>query len=87
MKLLQLTSNNPKFRTLNFKPSLNMIVGSQLTAEQKKSINGIGKSMSLTLIHYILGSSFKSDADKKLKEYLAGYGEFQLSLLHKSNIL
>lgn len=84
MKLLQLTSNNPKFRTLNFKPSLNMIVGSQLTAEQKKSINGIGKSMSLTLIHYILGSSFKSDADKKLKEYLAGYGEFQLSLLHKS---
>ena len=83
MKLLKLTSNNPKFKTINFEKGLNIVVGTQLTKEQKKSINGIGKSMSLSLVHYMFGSSFKSKADKKLKEYLSNYGEFILTFIHR----
>jgi len=83
MKLLQLTSENPKFRTINFESGLNIVVGSQLTAEQKKSINGIGKSMSLSLIHYMFGSTFKTKSEKKLEEYLAKYGAFELTFSHK----
>lgn len=83
MQLLKLTSSNPKFNTINFKKGLNIVVGTQLTKEQKKSINGIGKSMSLSLIHYLFGSSFKSKSEIKLKEYLSKYGEFELSFIHK----
>src|SRR5690554_503486 len=82
MRLLKLTSSNPKFKTINSKKDLNIVVGAQLTKEQKKSINELGKSMSLSLVHYILGSSFKSKGDKKLKEYLSSYGSFNLSFLH-----
>jgi uncharacterized protein YydD (DUF2326 family) len=83
MRLLQLTSSNPKFNTINFEKGLNIVVGTQLTKEQKKSINGIGKSMSLSLIHYLFGSSFKSKSEIKLKEFLSKYGEFELSFIHK----
>lgn len=83
MQLLKLTSSNPKFNTINFEKGLNIIVGTQLTKEQKKSINGIGKSMSLSLIHYLFGSSFKSESEKKLKEFLSKYGEFELTFIHK----
>lgn len=84
MRLLQLTSNNPKFNTINFEKGLNIVVGSQLTPEQKKSINGIGKSMSLSLIHYMLGSSFRSVSEKKLERYLSTYGIFELTFLHNN---
>ncbi len=82
MQLLKLTSSNPKFNIINFEKGLNIVVGTQLTKEQKKSINGIGKSMSLSLIHYLFGSSFKSKSEIKLKEYLSKYGEFELSFIH-----
>ncbi|MCD4795221.1 MAG: DUF2326 domain-containing protein [Bacteroidales bacterium] len=84
MRLLQLTSSNPKFRTINFEKGLNIVVGTQLTKEQKKSFNGIGKSMSLSLIHYMFGSKFnlKLKSEKQLKEYLSKYGEFILTFTH-----
>ncbi|MBE7660125.1 DUF2326 domain-containing protein [Tenacibaculum finnmarkense genomovar finnmarkense] len=85
MRLLKLTSSNPKFNTINFKKGLNIVVGTQLTNEQKKSINGIGKSMSLSLVHYMFGSKFnlKIKADKNLKEYLSNYGDFILTFIHR----
>lgn len=83
MQLLKLTSSNPKFNTINFEKGLNIVVGTQLTKEQKKSINGIGKSMSLSLIHYLFGSKFKSKSEIKLKEFLSKYGDFELSFIHK----
>jgi uncharacterized protein YydD (DUF2326 family) len=84
MRLLQLTSSNPKFKTINFEQGLNIVVGTQLTEEQKKSINGIGKSMSLSLIHYILGAKFKTNTEKKLEKYLSEYGDFTLKFTHKN---
>ena len=83
MRLLQLTCDNVKFNTINFEEGLNIVVGSQLTAEQRKSINGLGKSMSLSLIHYMFGSKFKTTSEKKLEEYLSTYGTFELTFLHK----
>ena len=82
MRLLKLTSSNPKFNTINFEKGLNIVVGTQLTKEQKKTINGIGKSMSLSLVHYMFGSDFKSKSDKKLNEYLSNYGDFILTFIH-----
>ncbi|KUJ62033.1 hypothetical protein AR687_10805 [Flavobacteriaceae bacterium CRH] len=82
MELLKLTSSNPNFRSIIFKPGLNIIVGSQLTKEQKKSINGIGKSMSLNLIHYIFGSTFKTKTELKFKSFLSKYGDFILTFIH-----
>jgi uncharacterized protein YydD (DUF2326 family) len=79
MKLLILSSTNPKFRTLNFKDGLNIVAGLQKTNEQKESFNSIGKSLSLKLVHYILGAKLE---EKKLKDYLAGYGLFSLKILH-----
>lgn len=79
MRLLQLNSDNPNFKTLNFKPGINIVAGLQLSEEEKKSINGIGKSMSLKLIHYIFGAKL----DTKAKNFLKGYGTFQLHVLHK----
>ena len=85
MKLLKLSSDNPKFKTLEFKSGLNIVAGLQLSEEQKKTINGIGKSLSLKLIHYILGSSFKTPKEKKFEDFLKAYGTFQLDFIHKEN--
>ncbi len=82
MRLLKLTSSNPLFRTIIFEPGLNIVVGTQLSNEQKKSINGIGKSMSLNLIHYIFGSRFKK-TEKNIENFLKGYGEFSLTFKHR----
>lgn len=83
MRLLKLTSSNPNFRTISFEQGLNIVAGTQLTKEQKKSINGIGKSMSLSLVHYMFGSTFKTKSELKLKDFLDGYGDFTLSFIHK----
>ncbi len=78
MRLLQLRSSNQNFKTLNFQPGINIVAGLQLSEEDKKSINGIGKSMSLKLIHYMFGATL----DTKAKNFLEGYGTFHLHVLH-----
>ena len=84
MRLVKLSSDNNKFKTLNFSPGLNIVAGLQLSKEEKKSINGIGKSLSLKLIHHIFGSSFNSTDEKKFEEFLKEYGTFTLDLLHNN---
>ncbi len=84
MRLLKLSSDNPKFRTLIFNPGLNIVAGLQKSNKGTESFNGIGKSLSLKLIHYMLGANFdsKKQDDKKLKKYLSSYGSFYLEFLH-----
>jgi uncharacterized protein YydD (DUF2326 family) len=84
MKLLQLKSDNPKFKTLNFEPTLNIVAGLQLSKEEKKTINGIGKSLTLTLIQLLFGGKLdtKKTKEKKLKDFLSSYGTFYLTFLH-----
>lgn len=81
MKFLQLTSDNANFKTLNFNSGLNIVVGIKLSEDDKKTINGIGKSTSLNLIHLLMGGKFnsKSKSDMKFKEFLESYGRFSLT--------
>ncbi|MFS7252908.1 DUF2326 domain-containing protein [Rahnella rivi] len=81
MKFLQLDSDNTNFKTLNFNSGLNIVVGLKLSEDDKKTINGIGKSTSLNLIHLLMGGKFdpKSKSDVKFKEFLEGYGRFSLT--------
>ncbi len=83
MKLLRLESDNPKFRNIDFKEGLNIIAGIQLSPEDKKTFNGIGKSMSLNLVQYILGADI---SDKKIKDYLGAYGIFRLIFNHNETL-
>ena len=85
MKLLQLTSDNTDFKTLNFNPNLNIVAGLQLSEKDKDTINGIGKSSTLTLLHLMFGSKLdpKKPKEAKLKKFLKTYGTFYLTFTHK----
>ena len=85
MKLLKLSSSNPNFKTLEFKDGLNIVAGLQLTKEEKATINGVGKSFSLNLIHLMFGAKLdkKKTGEKKISDFLADYGSFQLEFSHK----
>jgi uncharacterized protein YydD (DUF2326 family) len=83
MKLLKLSSSNPKFRTINFKDGLNILAGLQLTAAEKKTYNGIGKSFSLHLIHLMLGATLDKPKEKKILDFLSNYGIFFLEFKHQ----
>jgi len=84
MKLLQLTSDNSKFKTLNFQSTLNIVAGLQLSDEEKKTINSIGKSLTLTLVTLMFGGKLdtKNPKEKKLKDFLSTYGTFYLFFEH-----
>ncbi len=86
MRLLKLSSDNPKFRPLDFNPGLNIVAGLQKTKDGKETFNSVGKSLSLKMVHYLLGARFdpKKPEDKKLKNYLSKYGAFYLDFLHDS---
>ncbi len=71
MKLLQLTSSDNRFHTLNFTSGLNIIVGEKvLIKDKKQTSNGIGKSLALICIDFMLGKNTASKEIKNLKEVL-----------------
>ena len=88
MKLLQLTSDNTNFKTLNFNPNLNIVAGLQLSEKDKDTINGIGKSSTLTLLHLMFGSKLDSKKPKeaKLQKFLKTYGTFYLTFTHNGKL-
>jgi len=59
MKLLQITSDNPKFSTIKFKDGLNLIVGTKIDKDKKETSNGVGKTISIQLINYLLAGQNK----------------------------
>ncbi|NMD52692.1 DUF2326 domain-containing protein [Shewanella sp. DNRA4] len=81
MKLLKLYSDNPGFKSIIFKPGLNIVAGLQSSALSTDSYNGIGKSSSLHLVHLMFGGKFddKIPSDRKLKKFLSSYGNFYLN--------
>jgi uncharacterized protein YydD (DUF2326 family) len=80
MRLLELTSSNENFRTLKFKPGLNIIIGKKSTDENKDTYNGVGKSLSNHLIHYMLGGSLDKCLSKNLNAF-----NFQLKFKHNEH--
>ncbi|MBT0611965.1 DUF2326 domain-containing protein [Campylobacter hyointestinalis] len=78
MTLLSLICDNPKFKALRFNKDLNVVVGKQLNQDQKDTINGIGKSLSLEMLHYMLNAGIS----QKMQDFLKDYGNFKLSFVH-----
>lgn len=71
MRLIQLSSSDTRFKAITFELGLNIIVGEQvLKNDKKKTSNGIGKSLSLVCIDFMLGKGSQSKEIKKLKEVM-----------------
>ena len=71
MRLIQLSSSDSRFQTLTFKPKLNIIVGQKVFKDdKKKTSNGIGKSLALICIDFMLDKGSTSKEIKKLKAVL-----------------
>ena len=70
MTLLSLICDNPRFKALNFNKDLNIVVGKQLNHDQKDTVNGIGKSLSLEMLHYMLNAKIPQKMKDFLKENL-----------------
>ena len=85
MKIKLLTSSDPRFQTLEFHDGLNIIVGEKVFKEdKKKTSNGIGKSLSLICIDYMLGKGTQSKEVSKLKKILEEH-KIKLTLLFEHN--
>jgi uncharacterized protein YydD (DUF2326 family) len=61
MRLKKLSANNPGFKTIEFNPiGLSIIVGrrhnNDYTLNKKNAYNSVGKSLSIALVHFCLGS-------------------------------
>lgn len=61
MRLIELTADQPSFRTIRFRPEgISLIVASRSRkdeADSDKTYNGVGKSLAIALIHFCLGSN------------------------------
>ena len=77
MILLQLSSSNTDFQTLNFNRGLNIVLGEKASNNRKETFNGIGKTLSLSLIKYMLGGGISSCLKEIIKD-----DEFTLVLKH-----
>ena len=85
MKLIQLSSSDVRFKPINFEDGLNIIVGQKiLKNDKKKTSNGIGKSLSLICIDYLLGKGTQSKEIKRLKAILEKE-QIILSLIFEHN--
>ena len=70
MKLIELTSDKPHFRNIIFKPNgLNIILGKHDKNEGKSTYNGVGKSLTIYLIHFCLGSNVNKKFIEKLNDW------------------
>jgi uncharacterized protein YydD (DUF2326 family) len=73
MRLLKLSANQPTFRTVTFRrEGLSLVVAEQKTpkSSQKKTYNGVGKSLMLEILHFCLGSKKRQAFEKHLKGWV-----------------
>ncbi|MBD8115013.1 DUF2326 domain-containing protein [Priestia megaterium] len=78
MRLVKLSSNMDSFHSIEFKDGLNLIVGQQANpnnSDKRNTYNGVGKSLTIYLIHFCLGSN----NIKALEEKIPGW-EFRLDI-------
>lgn len=69
MKLLSLRANKPSFHPITFKDGVNIIVGKQVAPHNENdgnTYNGVGKSMTLHLVHFCLGANKIDSFSQKL---------------------
>ena len=72
MRLLSLRANQSSFHPIIFKKGINIIVGKQVaphTENDGNTYNGVGKSLTLHLIHFCLGANTIDSFAKKLENW------------------
>ena len=72
MKLLSLRANKSSFHPIVFKDGINIIVGKQvapLDENDGNTYNGVGKSLTLHLIHFCLGANKITSFAQKLPDW------------------
>jgi uncharacterized protein YydD (DUF2326 family) len=78
MRLIELRSNKSSFKTVRFKPNgVSIIAATKETNDPRKTYNSVGKTLTVALIHFCLGSK----ANKEFETELGGWTfslEFQI---------
>ncbi|MCF3107555.1 hypothetical protein LL912_02070 [Niabella sp. CC-SYL272] len=74
MRLIKLSANNPGFKTIEFnRIGLSLIVGKRhnndYTKNKKDTYNSVGKSLSIALINFCLGSQKNPEFEAKLNDW------------------
>lgn len=82
MYLVKLYSNKDSFKTIEFKPNtINVILGKKMSSDTGKSVNGVGKTLSLKIIDFCLGASVNAKSElKKLEGW-----QFFLEFYHQNS--
>lgn len=71
MQILELRSNKESFHPIRFKPTgISIIAAIKETNDQKKTYNSVGKSLSISLIHFCLGSNANKEFEEKLIDWV-----------------
>ena len=74
MRLIKLSANNPGFKTVEFnRTGLSLIVGrrhnNDYTQNKKDTYNSVGKSLSIALVNFCLGSHKNPEFETKLADW------------------
>jgi uncharacterized protein YydD (DUF2326 family) len=78
MRLIELRANKESFQTVTFNPSgINIIAAIKETEDQRKTYNSVGKSLTVALIHFCLGSNGNKEFEDKLNDWMF-YLDFQI---------
>jgi len=65
MRLIELRANKKSFHTISFNPNgITVIAAIKETQDQRKTYNSVGKSLSIALIHFCLGSNANIEFEK-----------------------
>lgn len=65
MRLIELRANKKSFHTVTFNPNgITVIAAIKETKDQRKTYNSVGKSLTIALIHFCLGSNPNKEFDK-----------------------
>lgn len=75
MRLIQLRANKESFKTITFNPvGVSLIVGKRhnndYSVNKKGTYNSVGKSLSIALVHFCLGSNKISEFETKLSDWI-----------------
>jgi len=70
MRLIELRANKKSFHTVTFNPNgITVIAAIKETQDQRKTYNSVGKSLTIALIHFCLGSNPNKEFEK-LEDWL-----------------
>lgn len=71
MRLIELRANKKSFHTVSFNSSgISIIAAIKETNDQRKTYNSVGKSLTVALVHFCLGSNSNNEFETKLNDWI-----------------